>query len=98
MDKMRRIQSAVLPTLSNRRGRQGFFFNAPLGYKLNGQGTVILSVGKWFRASRLVITDTNLVPSREVLSNGMPQSVTGSITLEPYELITYQQFANYFRI
>lgn len=90
-DIMKRVQSSVLPSKS------GVFFKAPLGYKINGSGTLALSIGRWFRATNLVTINTNLVPSKEVNVNGIPLVVSGSVTLEPFRGITFKEFSDYFR-
>lgn len=98
------LQKAVLPSKgSPAKGRAGVFFKSPLGYKPKtggnkvASGTLTLSIGKWFRASDLVIRSTNFTPSIQVLGNGHPVLVKGSVTLEPSELITYETFKGYFR-
>lgn len=94
MDKVKRLQSAVLPS----GAVLGGYLRAPLGYKSNGNGTLTLTLGKWFRATRLVMTDMTVVPSKEVMENGRPISVSGTITLEPMEAITYDDLLGYYRI
>ena len=96
------LQKGVLPTKGiGVGGHEGIFFKAPLGYTFAGkngvQGTVSLTIGKWFVASDLVVTATNFTPSREVMRDGQPLYVTGTIDLEPYELITYNTFLSYFK-
>lgn len=99
------LQKAVLPSKgAPAKGRPGVFFRSPLGYKPKtggnkvAQGTLTLAIGKWFRASELVVRSTNFTPSTQVLGNGHPVLVKGSITLEPSELITYETFLGYFRV
>lgn len=93
MSQMKRLQSSVFP------GQSGELLNAPLGYTIKGtRGTLILEVGKWFRATNLVATDTNFAYSKEVMSDGSPLFITGSITLEPYQALTYDDFLGYFRV
>ena len=98
------LQRAVLPSKGlPAKGRPGVFFKSPLGYKPKtggnkvAQGTLTLSIGRWFRASDLVVKSTNFTPSVQVMGNGHPVLVKGSITLEPSELITYETFKGYFR-
>jgi len=98
------LQKAVLPSKGlPAKGRPGVFFKSPLGYKPKtggnkvAQGTLTLSIGKWFRANDLVVKSTNFTPSIQVLGNGHPVLVKGSITLEPSELITYEAFIGYFK-
>lgn len=98
------LQKAVLPSKGKpAKNRPGVFFKSPLGYKPKtggnkvARGTLTLSIGKWFRASDLVVRSTNFTPSTQVLGNGHPVLVKGSITLEPSELITYETFLGYFK-
>ncbi|NRA76875.1 MAG: hypothetical protein HRU18_01595 [Pseudoalteromonas sp.] len=98
------LQKAVLPSKGTpAKGRPGVFFKSPLGYKPKtgnskvAEGTLTLSIGQWFRASDLVVRSTNFTPSIQVLGNGHPVLVKGSIVLEPTELITYETFLGYFR-
>jgi hypothetical protein len=98
------LQKAVLPSKGlPAKGRPGVFFKSPLGYKPKtgdnkvAEGTLTLAIGKWFVATDLVIRSTNFTPSTQVLGNGHPVMVKGSITLEPTELITYETFLGYFR-
>jgi hypothetical protein len=98
------LQKAVLPSKGKpAKNRPGVFFKSPLGYKPKtggnkvAQGTLTLAIGQWFRASDLVVRSTNFTPSTQVLGNGHPVLVKGTITLEPSELITYETFLGYFR-
>jgi len=98
------LQKAVLPSKGRpAKNRPGVFFRSPLGYKPKtgdtkvAKGTLSLSIGKWFTASDLVVRSTNFTPSKQVLSNGHPLMVKGTITLEPSELITYETFLGYFK-
>lgn len=97
LNKVRRIYSALFPTK-----RDEFLVQAPLGYKFtNSQGdavgTLNLRIGQWFRASGLVMIDANFTPSLEVASDGTPLYFTGSVTLEPYKMITYEEYLGWFR-
>lgn len=98
------LQKTVLPSKgAPAKNRPGVFFRSPLGYKPKtggnkvAQGTLTLSIGKWFRANDLVVRSTNFTPSKQVLKNGHPVLVKGTITLEPSELITYETFLGYFK-
>lgn len=100
--KAKTLHSAVLPTMGEpAKGlRKGAFFRSPLNYKFfesGAQGVLSLSIGKWFMASDLLVTDCHFTPSKQVMSDGRPLYVTGSITLEPYQAITYAEFLSYFR-
>ena len=93
-----RIKSAVLPTA------QGKFFKAPLGYKIGsaqGQtlqptGTISVEVGEYFRATKMVMIAESFTFSKEVNILGQPLFATGSVTLEPFKAITYEEFQDYF--
>lgn len=96
LDKVKKLYQGLFP-----RQVDQFLVQAPLGYKFtnkNGdaQGTVGLSIGKYFRANGLVVMDANFTPSLEVMSDGSPLYFTGNITLEPHRMITYDEFIGYF--
>lgn len=95
------LQSTVLPNKGVKPSgmRKGFLYSAPLGYKLGAKGAsglLALKIGNWFQAKGLVATSTNFTPSIQVMRSGLPLFVTGSITLEPYRMITYDEFLGYF--
>jgi hypothetical protein len=94
IDKIKRLQSAVLPT----GVVSGAFFRAPLGYKLNGSGLLTLDIGRWFVVPRVVMTDISFSFTKEVMSDGRPLGITGTFTVEPYQAITYDEFMGYYRI
>lgn len=74
-------------------------FEAPLGYNPgNAAGTLNLYIGKWFHARNLVMRSANFTYSRVCLKSGKPLYALGSVTLEPYQAITYGEFRSYFRI
>lgn len=101
MTQAKQLQATVLPTKGAPAiGRKGTFFRAPLGYKFltnKVSGVLSLQIGAWFRATNLLATSTNFTPSIQVMQNGQPLFVTGSITLEPFQAITYEEFLAYFR-
>ncbi len=103
LEQAKNLQKGVLPELgSPAPGRKGIFFKAPLGYKFVNKtgsgvkGTVSLEVGKWFKASNLIVKSTNFTPSIQVMKCGKPLYVTGSVTLEPYQLVSYKEFMGWF--
>jgi hypothetical protein len=102
MVQAKQLQATVLPSKGTPAiGRKGTFFRAPLNYKFHSSGdlngTLSLEIGNWFRASKLLARSTNFTPSIQVMGNGEPLFVLGSITLEPYQAITYEEFVGFFR-
>jgi hypothetical protein len=73
---------------------------APLGYIATtekvAQGTLALSVGSWFRATNLVMRDVSFTFSKEVSTDGFPLYAVGSVTLEPFRMISFREFEAYF--
>jgi hypothetical protein len=97
INKVNRIYSALFPTR-----RDDLLVSAPLGYKFTNDkgdatGTINLRIGQWFLATGLVMVDANFTPSLEVASDGTPLYFTGSVTLEPYKMITYTEYRGWFR-
>lgn len=79
--------------------RKKGLFVAPLGYNPgNAQGTVSLEIGKWFKADRLIVMSADFVHSKVCLKSGRPLYSTGTITLQPYQAITYREFQAYFKV
>lgn len=62
----------------------------------NPRGLITCQVGKWLRMTGMVMKDESFTFSKEVNSNGTPLFCTGSVTLEPYQALTYAQFQKFF--
>lgn len=97
INKVRRIYSGLFP---NKRDQ--FLVQAPLGYKFTNEngdavGTCTLRIGQWFLAGGLVMIDANFTPSLEISSDGTPLFYTGTVTLEPYKMVTYGEFLSWFK-
>lgn len=60
------------------------------------KGLVTLQIGKWLRMTGMVMISESFTFSKEVNSNGQPLFITGSVTLEPFQALTYAQFQKYF--
>lgn len=78
-------------------------FRAPLNYAptfsgtVAASGTVSLAIGKWFLAHGLVINTVNFNFADTPTDGGKPLWAEGSVSLEPFRAITYNEFRNYFR-
>lgn len=97
IDKVLALYSGVMPTKS----AGGFLISAPLGYRFtdenfNASGLVALNIGTWLRATELVMTNVNFTPSLEVMADGSPLYMTGSVELEPFKMITFDEFLAWF--
>jgi hypothetical protein len=97
INKVQRIYSGLMPTK-----RDDLIVSAPLGYKFTNDkgdavGTMGLRMGKWFLAGGLVMMDANFTPSLEISSDGTPLYYTGTVTLEPYKMLTYGEFLGWFK-
>lgn len=97
MERIKRLQRAVMPSGTKASGGK-IFQRAPLGYKVDGSGTMMLTIGNWFVAPGLVMDSMNFTPSRESMSDGSPLYISGSFTLVPYKAISYEEFQSYYRI
>lgn len=94
-----RIQPTEKPDSKKRAGVTQI--EAPLGYKsgLAGEGTtgtISIQIGTWFKANNLVARTCDFTYSKEVTPDGAPLYAQGSITLEPYSVITLSDYNDYF--
>lgn len=77
------------------------FLKAPLGYFpsfKNGtaRGTVSFSIGTWFRAMNMLITNVSYSFSKEITSLGFPLYAKVSIVFESYRILTAHEVSNFF--
>lgn len=81
----------------------------PHGYSLQGQldvekatgyedlgGFMSVQIGRWFRATKLILTAVSFEFSTVTTRRGVPLYAAGSISFEPYRVITSEEFKNYF--
>lgn len=88
---VRDIVKSVYP-----RGGDGLL-QAPGGYNsTDGSNTWTLSVGSYFRASKLVLTEASGSMSKEVVSDGTPLYAEVNVTFETYQLTTEDDFSQFF--
>jgi hypothetical protein len=98
IDKVRALYGALFP----KQVQNTFLLDAPLGYKwiagknLDAAGTLSLSIGEWFKANKLVALSANFTPSLQVMRDGSPLYISGSIELEPFKMLTYEEFLAWF--
>jgi hypothetical protein len=72
--------------------------SAPMGYDATtGRGTFTISIGKWFRARKMVMKSVDFQFSAQHLRSGRPLYAVGSITFEPYQNISIDEFESYIR-
>lgn len=92
------IMKSVLPTAIDIEG--ALTLVAPLGYQASGNltasGVVAIKMGNWFQATNLIVRSAEFTYSKEVTSNGTPLFATGSMTLEPFRVITYEEYRSWF--
>lgn len=94
------LYRAVYPTTKS--AFKADLLNPPLGYiprpdaKI-AENTISISIGRWFRAHGLNMKNVNFTPSKETIKNGSPLYAEGNITVEPFRMITFEEFRGYFR-
>jgi len=99
MEMILDLYSAVYPTTES--AFKADLLNPPLGYiprpdaKI-AENTISIRVGRWFKAHGLNMRNVNFTPSKEVTENGSPLYAEGNITVEPFRMITYEEFRAYF--
>jgi len=73
---------------------------APLGYlptaNNSARGTLALQIGQWFRATNLIMRSVDFTFSSEISTDGFPLYAVGSVVLEPWRSITFEEFSAYF--
>jgi hypothetical protein len=100
---IRKMMKAVFPT----RAAEGLLMRAPLGYgpalvNNNGLpgmavgGTIVVKVGKWFRAFGQICTKASPTISKQVIASGRPLWSSFDFEFEPYRAISYSEFTGYF--
>lgn len=94
-EAVRIMASACLPRDDNGSLLSPLEYGSKSGDKKHG--TIILKVGTWFLASKLVMTNYTATPSKQVMQNGYPLYWTCSFTVEPFQTITYSDFQEYFQ-
>lgn len=76
------------------------FLTPPGGYlpqgKSEAQGTWTLEIGKWFRATNLILVDCSVEFSQTPTIDGSPLYATGSLIVQPYRLVSDKEFLAYF--
>lgn len=96
LDVVRKLNMAVFPTIDT----NGLWVNAPLGYQLVGgkatKGTVIVSIGKWFRAISLLIRDVSYSISKETIKSGLPLYAQVTVAFEAYRLLSSDEVNSWF--
>lgn len=98
IERVLRLQRATLPNKS------GAVFTAPNNFSytgradLNASGTLILQIGTWFRADKLLLNDMNVTYSKEVNSLGQPIEAIVTANFIPFRVLTYDEFKRWFLI
>lgn len=59
-------------------------------------GTFLLEYSSWFKAPELVLTNASASMSKEITPDGEPLYAKVSVTLEPYKMISSEDFRGYF--
>lgn len=93
--KVTALMAGVYPDIN-----KGGLFNPPLGYNTStsNSGKVVVKIGRWFYAERMVIEDVNFTYSKEVNREGKPLYAMGSVTVRPFRTISYKEFKSWFRM
>lgn len=81
---------------------QGVLFTdlmrSPMGYSPQGMkstGTFLVRIGRWFKATQQVMTNVSFTFSKESIASGAPLYATGTITFEPYRMISAKELQEY---
>ena len=63
----------------------------------NVKGTWALKIGTWLEARNLILTQANLVLSKERTTTGEPLYATVECSLIPYQMTSYDDFLGWFK-
>ncbi|QJT70938.1 hypothetical protein GR7B_00140 [Vibrio phage vB_VcorM_GR7B] len=76
--------------------------SAPGGYATaeggSATGTWTLKIGRWFRATGLILLNASFTHSKAVTTDDSPLYATGTVSMQPYRMISASEFRNYFLI
>lgn len=61
-------------------------------------GFMTLSLGRWFRATDLILTGAEVMYSTTAISSGNPLFTKVAVSCQPYRDITHTEFENYFSV
>ena len=95
--KVAALYDMVMPSFA------GFGFDdlvrAPLNYapgdNKGATGTIAVQVGSWFQALDQIMTNVTFTFSKESIPNGSPLYAHGSISFEPYRVISAEELRGY---
>lgn len=74
----------------------GPYVKAPAGYDLLEGGKFTVQIGEWFRARDMVLTQSTFGVSTRILNNGSNLYATGSISFQPHQMLSADEFADFF--
>jgi hypothetical protein len=103
LQKVKSLYSMVLPQRTGVGNPNSSIdigqIRAPLGYfpdaSLGARGTMVVSVGSWFLAQNLIARNVSFSFSKETTTNGQPLYAIGTVVLEPFRDISYDEFASF---
>lgn len=98
-EQAKKVYRTILPSKQNL-----FTIKAPMGYTVDPlsataiKGTITIQIGQWFHAITpgYIVRSLNMSWDAAVLKNGIPIVVEGSIEVEPFRMVTVDEFMNYF--
>lgn len=101
-DDVRKIHAKLLSTVGSSFESFGLSANIspPLGYLpagMTAQGTIAVSIGTWFQATKQVMLNVEFTYSKEVIANGSPLFCEGTISFTPFRIISLKELKGYLR-
>jgi len=106
VDNVKYLVGATYPDAED--GAMTTLLEAPNGYAVGAggaqdlttgtslAGTWMLEYGRWFRATNLVLRSASATMSKEITPYSGPLYAKIDVTLEPYRLISAEEFHDYF--
>ena len=91
------ITSGAAPTFTRPAGYRAGAVSGRYGER-SPPGTFTLSLGNWFSAPGLILTQAEVTLSQQRMANGQPLYAEVSATLEPWRMISDEEFTQFFII
>lgn len=101
-DDVRKLVAPLYDTVYPQFGKLGFArtTSAPLGYRpfaggSNALGTIDVQIGTWFTATQQIMKRVDFTFSKETIASGNPLYAYGTISFQPYRMISAEELRKY---
>jgi len=98
LEKANQLWEFVMPVRENKT--DAFWLGAPMGYSNSldqPKGLITIGIGKWFRATDLVVDSVNINYDFVTDVNGDPIYIEATLAVKPRALLTYSDYTSWFK-